>query len=89
MFFTMSPGSLRDWSFYLHVICTVVLDAMLGVFHLRSAKGQYKLNYTAAQQACSAEGGSLATYTQLSYAQQVSELRIIKLKTLGTELKTY
>lgn len=45
-------------------------DAMLGVFHLRSAKGQYKLNYTAAQQACSAEGGSLATYTQLSYAQQ-------------------
>ncbi|KAM4569636.1 stabilin-2 [Odontesthes bonariensis] len=45
-------------------------DATLGVFHYRSDKGQYKLNYTAAQQACTAEGGSLATYTQLSYAQQ-------------------
>ncbi|XP_040886255.1 stabilin-2 isoform X2 [Toxotes jaculatrix] len=45
-------------------------DATLGVFHYRSVKGQYKLNYTAAQQACTAEGGSLATYTQLSYAQQ-------------------
>uniref|UniRef100_A0A673BK44 Stabilin 2 n=1 Tax=Sphaeramia orbicularis TaxID=375764 RepID=A0A673BK44_9TELE len=48
-------------------------DATLGVFHLRSDKGQYKLNYTAAQQACSAVGGTLATYMQLSYAQQVSE----------------
>lgn len=45
-------------------------DATLGVFHYRSHKGQYKLNYTEAQQACAAEGGSLATYTQLSYAQQ-------------------
>uniref|UniRef100_A0A667ZAU7 Stabilin 2 n=1 Tax=Myripristis murdjan TaxID=586833 RepID=A0A667ZAU7_9TELE len=45
-------------------------DATLGVFHLRSDKGQYKWNYTAAQQACTAEGGTLATYTQLSYAQQ-------------------
>ncbi|XP_039999160.1 stabilin-2 isoform X2 [Xiphias gladius] len=45
-------------------------DATLGVFHYRSDKGQYKLNYSAAQQACNAEGGSLATYTQLSYAQQ-------------------
>lgn len=46
---------------------------MLGVFHYRSKKGQYKLNYTAAEQACAAEGGRLATYTQLAYAQQVSE----------------
>ncbi|XP_067346973.1 stabilin-2 isoform X2 [Channa argus] len=45
-------------------------DATLGVFHYRSDKGQYKLNYTAAQQACTAEGGTLATYNQLSYAQQ-------------------
>ncbi|KAM4711664.1 stabilin-2 [Anableps anableps] len=45
-------------------------DATLGVFHYRSAKGQYKLDYTAAQQGCRAEGGILATYTQLSYAQQ-------------------
>lgn len=45
-------------------------DSMLGVFHFRSAKGQYKLNYTEAQKACIAEGASLATYNQLSYAQQ-------------------
>ncbi|XP_027140103.1 stabilin-2 [Larimichthys crocea] len=45
-------------------------DAYLGVFHYRSVKGQYKLTYAEAQQACSAEGGSLATYNQLSYAQQ-------------------
>ncbi|KAF7646718.1 hypothetical protein LDENG_00183230 [Lucifuga dentata] len=45
-------------------------DATLGVFHYRSNKGQYKLNYTAAQDACAKEGGTVATYTQLSYAQQ-------------------
>ncbi|CAK6983628.1 stabilin-2 [Scomber scombrus] len=45
-------------------------DATLGVFHQRSANGQYRLNYTAAQQTCTAEGGTLASYTQLSYAQQ-------------------
>lgn len=54
------------------VLC-LCADAKLGVFHHRSQEGQYKLNYTAAQQACTAEGGSLATYNQLSYAQQVSE----------------
>lgn len=52
------------------------VDATLGVFHYRSTKGQYKLSYSDAQQACTAEGGSLATYTQLSYAQQVSECNI-------------
>uniref|UniRef100_M4A4Z0 Stabilin 2 n=1 Tax=Xiphophorus maculatus TaxID=8083 RepID=M4A4Z0_XIPMA len=45
-------------------------EATLGVFHYRSAKGQYKLDYTAAQQGCRAEGATLANYTQLSYAQQ-------------------
>lgn len=45
-------------------------DVTLGVFHYRSERGQYKLSYAAAQQACTAAGGSLATYTQLSYAQQ-------------------
>ncbi|KAG7215107.1 hypothetical protein INR49_022755 [Caranx melampygus] len=45
-------------------------DSTLGVFHLRSEQGQYRLNFSAAQQACAAVGGSLATYTQLSYAQQ-------------------
>ncbi|XP_068611107.1 stabilin-2 [Brachionichthys hirsutus] len=45
-------------------------DAKLGVFHHRSDLGQYRLNYSQAQQACTARGGCLATYTQLSYAQQ-------------------
>ncbi|XP_041833045.1 stabilin-2 [Melanotaenia boesemani] len=45
-------------------------DATLGVFHYRSKQGQYKLTYDAAQQACMAQGGRLATYIQLSYAQQ-------------------
>lgn len=54
-------------------VCCLYADATLGVFHHRSHEGQYKLNYTAAQQACAAQGGSLATYGQLSYAQQVSE----------------
>lgn len=48
-------------------------DATLGVFHYNAGSGRYQLNYTAAQEACTAVGGSLATYTQLSYAQQVSE----------------
>lgn len=43
------------------------------MFHHRSDRGQYQLNYTAAQQACAALGAALATYRQLSYAQQVSE----------------
>ncbi|XP_034019032.1 stabilin-2 [Thalassophryne amazonica] len=45
-------------------------DKTVGVFHLRSDRGHYKLNFSAAQQLCRAEGGTLATYTQLSYAQQ-------------------
>uniref|UniRef100_A0A673XJC1 Stabilin 2 n=1 Tax=Salmo trutta TaxID=8032 RepID=A0A673XJC1_SALTR len=45
-------------------------DSTVGVFHFRSNKGQYKLNYTSAQEACTGEGGTIATYTQLSYAQQ-------------------
>ncbi|KAL2088083.1 hypothetical protein ACEWY4_016911 [Coilia grayii] len=45
-------------------------DKTVGVFHYRSPKGQYKLNYTEAQMACSSDGASTASYTQLSYAQQ-------------------
>ncbi|KAM6984714.1 stabilin-2 [Aplochiton taeniatus] len=45
-------------------------DSTVGVFHFRSTVGQYKLNYTAALEACNGEGATLATYTQLSYAQQ-------------------
>nr|XP_023655401.1 stabilin-1-like isoform X2 [Paramormyrops kingsleyae] len=42
-----------------------------GVFHLRSPLGAYKLNYTEAQAACRAEQASLATFSQLSDAQQL------------------
>uniref|UniRef100_A0AAY5EEJ8 Stabilin 2 n=1 Tax=Electrophorus electricus TaxID=8005 RepID=A0AAY5EEJ8_ELEEL len=45
-------------------------DKTVGVFHYRSPLGVYKLNYTQAQEACKQEGGTIATYTQLSYAQQ-------------------
>ncbi|CAB1345818.1 unnamed protein product [Coregonus sp. 'balchen'] len=65
-----------------HATCTMTgpvrgqprgaMDSTVGVFHFRSTKGQYKLNYTSAQEACTGEGGTIATYTQLSYAQQVS-----------------
>ncbi|KAG9337058.1 hypothetical protein JZ751_029826 [Albula glossodonta] len=42
-----------------------------GVFHLRSPLGKYKLNYTEAEAACQAEGAVLATFSQLSDAQQL------------------
>uniref|UniRef100_A0A4W4EY81 Stabilin 1 n=1 Tax=Electrophorus electricus TaxID=8005 RepID=A0A4W4EY81_ELEEL len=42
-----------------------------GVFHLRSPAGKYKMNYTDAEVACSAEGATLATLSQLSDAQQL------------------
>ncbi|XP_056311873.1 stabilin-2-like [Danio aesculapii] len=45
-------------------------DKTLGVFHYRSTNGTYKLNYTMAQEACKEAGGTIATYMQLSYAQQ-------------------
>ncbi|TSK13306.1 Stabilin-2 [Bagarius yarrelli] len=45
-------------------------DKTVGVFHYRSPLGAYKLNYTSAQEACKMAGGTIATYTQLSYAQQ-------------------
>ncbi|XP_076861229.1 stabilin-2-like isoform X2 [Brachyhypopomus gauderio] len=45
-------------------------DKTVGVFHYRSPLGVYKLNYTQSQVACKQEGGTIATYIQLSYAQQ-------------------
>ncbi|XP_078423897.1 stabilin-2 [Cetorhinus maximus] len=45
-------------------------DKTVGVFHLRSKKGQYKLTYSEAQQLCKGEEAVLATYNQLAYAQQ-------------------
>uniref|UniRef100_A0A674K483 Stabilin 2 n=1 Tax=Terrapene triunguis TaxID=2587831 RepID=A0A674K483_9SAUR len=45
-------------------------DATVGVFHLRSPQGQYKLTYEKAKEACAGEGATIATYNQLSYAQK-------------------
>ncbi|KAL1007828.1 hypothetical protein UPYG_G00092170 [Umbra pygmaea] len=42
-----------------------------GVFHLRSKAGRYKFNYTEAEAACQAEEATLATFAQMSDAQQL------------------
>ncbi|KAJ8411408.1 hypothetical protein AAFF_G00174140 [Aldrovandia affinis] len=45
-------------------------DKKMGVFHLRSPLGQYKLNYTQAQELCDKAGGTMAKYAELVYAQE-------------------
>ncbi|KAJ1163610.1 hypothetical protein NDU88_004066 [Pleurodeles waltl] len=45
-------------------------DATVGVFHLRSPKGQYKWTYDEATKACADEDATIATYNQLLYAQK-------------------
>ncbi|XP_058045702.1 stabilin-2 [Ahaetulla prasina] len=45
-------------------------DATVGVFHIRSAKGQYKLTFADANKTCEDESATVATYTQLLYAQK-------------------
>ncbi|XP_036616197.1 stabilin-2 isoform X1 [Trichosurus vulpecula] len=45
-------------------------DATVGVFHLRSPRGQYKLTFDEAKETCSKEEATVATYIQLSYAQK-------------------
>lgn len=47
------------------------LDTTVGVFHLRSPLGQYKLTFDKAKEACANEAATIATYNQLSYAQKV------------------
>ncbi|KAG9490521.1 hypothetical protein GDO78_006061 [Eleutherodactylus coqui] len=47
-------------------------DATVGVFHIRSTKGQYKYKYNEAIEACKDRDATLATYNQLSYAQKAS-----------------
>ncbi|XP_066527436.1 stabilin-1 [Hoplias malabaricus] len=42
-----------------------------GVFHQRSPLGKYMLNYSMAEEACKAEGATLASLKQLSDAQQL------------------
>ncbi|XP_069062191.1 stabilin-1 isoform X1 [Pleurodeles waltl] len=41
-----------------------------GVFHLQSRQGKYSLTYEEAEEGCAAEGATLATFQQLSAAQQ-------------------
>uniref|UniRef100_A0A2K5ZG23 Stabilin-2 n=2 Tax=Mandrillus leucophaeus TaxID=9568 RepID=A0A2K5ZG23_MANLE len=45
-------------------------DTTVGVFHLRSPLGQYKLTFDKAKEACANETATMATYNQLSYAQK-------------------
>nr|XP_051701791.1 stabilin-2 isoform X2 [Oryctolagus cuniculus] len=45
-------------------------DTTVGVFHLRSPLGQYKLTFDKAREACANEAATMATYNQLSYAQK-------------------
>lgn len=45
-------------------------DTTVGVFHLRSPLGQYKLTFDKAKEACANEAATIATYNQLSYAQK-------------------
>ncbi|XP_060050274.1 stabilin-2 isoform X2 [Erinaceus europaeus] len=45
-------------------------DTTVGVFHLRSPLGQYKLTFNKAQEACAKEAAAMATYNQLAYAQK-------------------
>uniref|UniRef100_A0A8U7M4K0 Stabilin 2 n=1 Tax=Corvus moneduloides TaxID=1196302 RepID=A0A8U7M4K0_CORMO len=45
-------------------------DTTVGVFHLRSPLGQYKMTYEQAREACANESATIATYNQLLYAQK-------------------
>uniref|UniRef100_A0A8C0BRM7 Stabilin 2 n=1 Tax=Buteo japonicus TaxID=224669 RepID=A0A8C0BRM7_9AVES len=45
-------------------------DTTVGVFHLRSPQGQYKMTYEKAKEACANESATIATYNQLLYAQK-------------------
>ncbi|XP_060233840.1 stabilin-2 isoform X2 [Meriones unguiculatus] len=47
-------------------------DTTVGVFHLRSPLGQYKLTFNKAKEACAKEAASIATYNQLAYAQKAN-----------------
>ncbi|XP_063111536.1 stabilin-2 isoform X2 [Cavia porcellus] len=45
-------------------------DTTVGVFHVRSPLGQYKLTFDTARATCASEAATVATYNQLSYAQK-------------------
>uniref|UniRef100_A0A8C6JBN5 Uncharacterized protein n=1 Tax=Melopsittacus undulatus TaxID=13146 RepID=A0A8C6JBN5_MELUD len=46
-------------------------DKTMGVFHLQSPRKKYDFTYEQAREACAAQGASLATFQQLSAAQQM------------------
>ncbi|XP_075177854.1 stabilin-1-like [Anomaloglossus baeobatrachus] len=48
-----------------------------GVFHLQSPKGKYKYTYEEAETACESEGAAIATFQQLSAAQQLGYHRAL------------
>ncbi|KAG8556765.1 hypothetical protein GDO81_018201 [Engystomops pustulosus] len=48
-----------------------------GVFHLQSPKGKYQYKYEEAGGACESEGASIATFQQLSAAQQLGYHRCL------------
>uniref|UniRef100_A0A663LQ53 Stabilin 2 n=1 Tax=Athene cunicularia TaxID=194338 RepID=A0A663LQ53_ATHCN len=50
--------------------CHRIHDTTVGVFHLRSPQGQYKMTYEKAKEACANESATIATYNQLLYAQK-------------------
>uniref|UniRef100_A0A8C0FEV3 Stabilin 2 n=1 Tax=Bubo bubo TaxID=30461 RepID=A0A8C0FEV3_BUBBB len=50
--------------------CHKIHDTTVGVFHLRSPQGQYKMTYEKAKEACANESATIATYNQLLYAQK-------------------
>uniref|UniRef100_H0ZLX1 Stabilin 2 n=1 Tax=Taeniopygia guttata TaxID=59729 RepID=H0ZLX1_TAEGU len=45
-------------------------DTTVGVFHLQSPVGQYRMSYEQAKEACANESATIATYDQLLYAQK-------------------
>ncbi|XP_066452416.1 stabilin-1 isoform X2 [Eleutherodactylus coqui] len=48
-----------------------------GVFHLQSPKGNYQYTYEDAEKACASEGARIATFQQLSAAQQLGYHRCL------------
>uniref|UniRef100_A0A3B3T7Y3 Stabilin 2 n=1 Tax=Paramormyrops kingsleyae TaxID=1676925 RepID=A0A3B3T7Y3_9TELE len=64
--------ALDNGQCHMDAVCTDLHfeDKMVGVFHLCSTKGRYKLTYQEAQALCKEDGATIATYSQLSYAQE-------------------
>ncbi|XP_007894517.1 tumor necrosis factor-inducible gene 6 protein [Callorhinchus milii] len=50
---------------------SIWLEQAAGVYHRESRKGRYQLTFKDAKQLCKYEGGNLATYEQLMYAQRI------------------